>query len=187
MMKPDITFIALALAAGLVSSSSYAAPISGTSTLNATFKTTVVPGTCTAKILNAAGEEATEIKFNDVFKSDLINKSRTEAFKVDFSNCSGVKTIGVTASPGAGSACSNATSANFGASNNTALELWNGVADSGVRLSCTTQPEQKLALGGANASDIAMNARIVVADDKTISDVTPGDVTTQVTFTVAYQ
>lgn len=187
MMKPNVTFIALALSAGLLSSVGHAATISGTSSLNATFKTTVVPGTCVAKIKDAAGEEATEIKFNDVFKSDLINKSRTEAFKVDFSDCSGVKTIGVTATPGAGSTCSNATSANFGATNNTAFELWNGVVDSGVKLDCTTQPVQKIALAGNASADFDMNARIVVADDKTLSDVTPGDVTSQVTFTVVYQ
>lgn len=186
MMKRNVTLIALALSAGFVSLAGNAAPISGTSSLNATFQTTVVPGTCVAKIMDSAGAEATEIKFNDVFKSDLINKSRTEAFKLDFSNCSGVKSIGVTAMPGAGGVCSTATSANFGASNNTAFEIWNGVVDDGVKLDCTTQPVQKVTLSGKSAT-YDMNARIVVADDKTISDVTPGDVTSQVTFTVVYQ
>lgn len=182
-MKRNVSFIALALCAGLFSSVGNAA-ITGTSSLNATFKTTVIPGTCTAKILDSAGQEATEIKFNDVFKSDLVNKSRTEDFKVAFTDCSGVKTIGLTATQGAGGSCS---SADFGASNNTAFELWNGVADDGVRLDCTVQPVQKLALNGEKTADIAMNARIVIADGKTISDVTPGEVSSQVTFVVDYQ
>lgn len=184
-MKHHAVIIALALSAGLFSSVA-SADIVGTSSLNATFTTTIIPGTCTASVKNAAGEDATEIQFGDVFKSDLTNKSRTEAFKVDFSDCSGVLSALITATPGAGGTCSTATSDNFGASNNVAFEIWKGVADAGTKLSCKTQPQQDVKLSSGSGS-LDMNARIVIADDKTIADVTTGAVSSPVTFTVTYQ
>ncbi len=184
-MKHNTAILALALAGGLFSAFSNAA-ITGTSSLSATFVSTVVPGTCTANVTDAAGAEATEIKFNDVFKSDLINKSRTEAFNVVLSNCSGVRTAQVTAMAGAGSDCSTSTSDNFGATHSTAFELWNGDVDNGIRLSCKTRQLQKVVIADGGAS-LAMNARIVIADDKTIDDVTPGDASSLITFLVEYQ
>ena len=184
-MKHQAAIIALAVSAGLFSSLA-CADISGTSSLNATFVTTVIPGTCTAKVKDAAGEDAADINFGDVFKSDLINKSRTEAFKVDFSECSGVLSALVTATSGAGGNCSTAASDNYGASNNVAFEIWKGDADSGTRLSCKTQPQQTVNIASGRGS-LDMNARIVIADDKVISDVTTGAVTSPVTFTVTYQ
>lgn len=184
-MKYHAALFALALSAGLFSTAASAA-IVGTSSLNATFVTTVIPGTCTASVKDAAGEEATDINFGDVFKSDLINKSRTEAFKVNFSNCSGVLSAQVTAMPGAGGTCSTATSDNFGATHNVAFEIWKGTADVGTKLSCKTQPQQNVTIAAGSGS-LDMNARIVIADDKTIGDVTTGAVTSPVTFTVTYQ
>ncbi|WP_333851357.1 fimbrial protein [Leclercia sp.] len=184
-MRHTTALIALTLAGGLFSAFANAA-ITGTSSLSATFLSTVVPGTCTANVVDGAGNTTSEIHFNDVFKSDLSNKSRSEAFKVVLSQCSGVRAAEVTAMPGAGGDCSTATSDNFGATHATAFELWKGNVDSGTRLSCQSQPLQKVPIvdGGAN---VALNARIVIADDKTIADVTPGDVTSLITFQVEYQ
>ncbi|MEG1209895.1 MAG: fimbrial protein [Leclercia sp.] len=182
-MKHHMTLFAFCT--GLFSSVA-CADIVGTSSLNATFTTTIVPGTCTATVKNAEGIEATDINFGSVFRSELINKSRTQAFSVDLSNCSGVAYALITAIPGAGGACSTAGSDNFGASNNVAFEIWQDATDTGTKLSCTTQPKINIKTT-AGDSRLSMNARIVIADAKTINDVTTGPVTAPVTFTVTYQ
>lgn len=90
-MRKHLTALAIALFGGVVSFATQA-QINGTSSLTATFQTNVVPGTCVAEILDSTGNASSELDFGDVFKSDLTAKSRIEAFKLNFSNCSGVKT-----------------------------------------------------------------------------------------------
>ncbi|AXF60543.1 fimbrial protein [Leclercia sp. W6] len=184
-MKHHAAIFTLALCCGLFSTLA-SAEIKGTSSLTATFVTTIIPGTCNASVKNAAGEDATDINFGDVFKSDLINKSRVEAFKINFTNCSGVVSAKVTATPGAGGACSTATSDKFGATHNVAFEIWKGTAGAETQLSCKNPVAQVVKLTPGSGS-LDMNARIVIADDKTIGDVTTGTVTSPVTFTVTYQ
>lgn len=53
-------------------------------------------------------------------------------------------------------------------------------------MNCSTKPSQAVTISGASAS-VDMNARIVIAKDKTIADVTAGDVSAPVTFVVTYQ
>ncbi|MER1539018.1 fimbrial protein, partial [Enterobacter hormaechei] len=104
-MKFKSTFIALSVSALLFSGMTSAA-ITGTSSVEMTIKTKVVSGTCTAKVLNGAGTASTEIAFGDVYKSDLVNKTRVEPLKIAFTNCSGVTKATVTAAKGAGGECS---------------------------------------------------------------------------------
>jgi P pilus assembly protein, pilin FimA len=184
-MRKHISALTLAICGSFLAFAAQA-QITGTTSLTATFETNVVPGTCTAEIHDATGNPSSEISFGDVFRSDLTSKSRIEAFKLSFSGCSGVKNAEVQLTPGAGSNCSTASSDRFGSTNGTAFEVWKGAADAGSVLSCTTQPKQDVTISsGTGALD--MNARIVIADDKTIADVTPGAVTSLVTFMVTYQ
>ncbi|HDR2160042.1 TPA: fimbrial protein [Enterobacter cancerogenus] len=184
-MRKHISALTLAVCGGFLAFAAQA-QITGTSSLTATFQTNVVPGTCTAEIQDSTGNPSSEISFGDVFKSDLTAKSRIESLKLNFSDCSGVKSAEVQVAPGAGSNCSTASSDKFGSTNGTAFELWKGAADSGSVLSCTTQPKQNVTISSGNGN-LDMNARIVIADGKTIADVTPGAVTSLVTFMVTYQ
>lgn len=68
------------------------AAITGTASVSATFTTTVSAGTCTAQIQNTGGQAISTLDFGEVFKSDLVNQSRSEPFKVAFTDCAGVKT-----------------------------------------------------------------------------------------------
>lgn len=104
-MKFKSTFIALSVSA-LLFSGMASAEITGTSSVEMTIKTKVVSGTCTAKVLNDAGTESTEIAFGDVYKSDLENKTRVEPLKISLTNCSGVTKATVAAAKGAGGECS---------------------------------------------------------------------------------
>lgn len=94
------TLIALAISSGLFSAASSA--ITGTTSVQATFTSTVEAGTCTAQIQNSGGQQITTLPFGDVFKSDLVAQSRSEPFKIVFSSCAGVKTASVQATTGAG-------------------------------------------------------------------------------------
>nr|WP_152083485.1 fimbrial protein [Enterobacter oligotrophicus] len=181
------TLIALAVSAGLISASASSA-ITGTPSVQATFTTTVEAGTCTAQLQNAGGQPISTLAFGDVFKSDLIAQSRSEPFKIAFSGCAGVRSASVEATAGSGGTCSGDahTGDSFDASNATAFEVWKGTAGSGTLMSCNTKPVQNVTISGGTAN-FNMAARIVIAKDKAIADVTTGDVSAPVTFVVTYQ
>lgn len=104
-MKFKSTLIALSVST-LLFSGVVSAAITGTDSVSMTIQTKVVSGTCTAKVLNGAGTASTEIAFGDVYKSDLVNKTRVEPLKISFTNCSGVTKATVAAAKGAGGECS---------------------------------------------------------------------------------
>lgn len=183
-MELKTTVIALSVSLGLFSSVAFA--ITGTSSVSATFVTTVEAGTCNVQVQNAAGAQTSEIGFGDVFKSDIANKAREEAFKLVFSDCAGVKSATVQALAGAGGSCSSASSLNYGAGNSTAFELWKGNAATGTQLSCKSPQSETVTIASGTAI-YDMSSRIVLADGKTINDVTTGAVTSPVMFLVTYQ
>lgn len=182
----NTTLIALAVSSGLFSVGANA--ITGTASVQGEFKTTIEAGTCTAQIQNASGQSIDTLAFGDVYKSDLVAQSRSEPFKIAFSDCAGVKSATFEATPGSGGSCTgNATDGDsFSAGNATGFEVWKGDASSGTLLSCNTKPSQKVTLSGKNAS-VDMTARIVLAKDSTIDLVSAGDVSAPVTFVVTYQ
>jgi len=186
-MKLNSAFIALSVSAILFSGMANAT-ITGTGSVEMDFVTTVTSGTCTAKLVNNAGTETTQIAFGDVFKSDLVNKTRVEPLKITFSNCSGVTKAAVTAAKGAGGECSG-TSKNgdsYSGGLATGFEIWSGTVDTGVLMSCNTPPAaQEITIAGG-AGEMPMNSRIVVGQGQTINDVGAGAVTAPVTFTVTY-
>jgi type 1 fimbria pilin len=90
LLMKTISFLGGVVGTLLFSAPSFA-EITGTSSVSATFTSTIEAGTCTAQIQNASGQPMSTLNFGDVFKSDLVNQSRSEPFKVAFSDCSGVK------------------------------------------------------------------------------------------------
>lgn len=186
-MKMKSTFIALSVSALLFSGMASAA-ITGTSSVELTIKTKIVSGTCTAKVLNDAGTASTEIAFGDVYKSDLVNKSRVEPLKINFTNCSGVTKATVSAAKGAGGECSGTTKTgdSFSGGLATGFEIWSGVVDTGVLMSCNTPPAGQEVTITDGKGELPMNSRIVIGQGQTIADVGAGAVTAPVTFTVTY-
>lgn len=186
MNKKSSTLIALAVSTGLFSIA--ASAITGTTSVQATFTSTIEAGTCTAQIQNAGGQAISTLAFGDVFKSDLVAQTRSEPFKIAFSGCAGVKSATVQAIPGSGGGCSgpNVDGDSFSAGNATGFEVWKGVAGSGSLMSCNTRPQQNVLISSATAT-VDMAARIVIAKDRTIANVTTGNVSAPVTFVVTYQ
>lgn len=164
------------------------ADITGTTSIQATFTSTIEAGTCTAQVQSAGGQAISTLAFGDVFKSDLVAQSRSEAFKIAFSDCVGVKSASIQATSGSGGGCSGPDSDgdSFSAGNATGFEIWKGEAGAGTLLSCNTKPAQNITISDTSV-DVAMNARIVIAKAHTISDVTAGNVSAPVTFLVTYQ
>lgn len=185
-MKTKMTLLVLAITATLPSVSLSA--ITGTTSVQATFTSTIEAGTCNAEIQNASGAPVSILPFGDVFKSDLVNQSREEAFKIAFTNCAGVKNATIQATPGPGGACSGdaRNGSSFAAGHNVGFEIWKGSVESGSLMNCSTSPSPMLNLTNG-AADFEMDARIVIAKGKTISDVTTGLVNAPVTFIVTYQ
>ncbi|HCR1861240.1 TPA: fimbrial protein [Enterobacter hormaechei subsp. steigerwaltii] len=186
-MKMKSTFIALTVSALLFSGMTSAA-ITGTGSVELTIQTKVVSGTCTAKVLNNAGTASTEIAFGDVFKSDLVKKTRVEPLKISFTNCSGVTKATVAAAKGAGGECSGTgkNGGSFSGGLATGFEIWSGVVDTGLLMSCNTPPAAQEVTITDGTGEFPMNSRIVIGQGQTITDVGAGAVTAPVTFTIAY-
>ncbi|WP_448675364.1 fimbrial protein [Enterobacter hormaechei] len=186
-MKFKAKFIALSVSA-LLFSGMASATITGTGSVEMTIKTTVTSGTCTAKLVNGGGAEASEIGFGDVYKSDLVNKNRVEPLKIVFSNCSGVTKATVAAAKGADGKCDGSYEsgqAYFGGKA-TAFEVWSGAVDTGVQLKCKNPPSPQEVIIADGAGEFPMNSRVVLGKDRSMSDVATGAVTAPVTFTIAY-
>lgn len=177
---------------GVVGTLLFSAPsiaeITGTSSISATFTSTIQAGTCTAQIQNASGQPMSTLNFGDVFKSDLVKQSRSEPFKVAFSDCSGVKCAKYQVIPGSGGGCSGPSSNgdSFAAGNSTAFEVWQGESGTGTLLSCNNKPSQTLSISGRSLS-VSFASRIVIAKDRKIANVTAGSVSSPVTFVITYQ
>ncbi|HCM1942775.1 TPA: fimbrial protein [Salmonella enterica subsp. salamae serovar 30:g,m,s:e,n,x] len=186
-MKFNPSFIALSVSA-LLFSGMTSATITGTSSVELSVVSKVVAGTCTAKVLNGAGTESDEIAFGDVYKSDLVNKSRVEPLKIAFTNCSGVTKATVVAQPLSGTGCSgpNSDGDSFAGGNSVGFEVWSGNVDSGVLLNCYTPPPAQPVTITEGVGEFPMNTRIVIAHGRAITDVKDGIVSAPVTFVVTY-
>lgn len=172
----------------LFSAQAFAA-ITGTESVSATFTSTIEVGTCSAQIQDSTGKTVTELGFGDVFKSDLVNKSRTVPFKIAFTNCAGVKSAQFKAGAGTGGGCSggNSQGDSFAGGNSTGFEVWKGDAETGTLMSCQPTSGNQTVLISGSSQDVELTSRIVIADGETISQVTAGAASAPVTFTVSYQ
>ena len=182
-----ISFLGGAIVTLLFSAPSFAA-ITGTSSVSATFTSTIEAGTCTAQIQNASGQPVSTLDFGDVFKSDLVKQSRSEPFKVAFTDCAGVKSAKYQVIPGSGGGCSGPSSNgdSFAGGNSTGFEVWQGESGTGTLLSCNTKPSQTLAISGSSLN-VEFSSRIVIAIYRKIANVTACSVSSPVTFVITYQ
>jgi type 1 fimbria pilin len=179
-------------AAFLMTFSAHAVELTPTENLTATFTSTIEAGTCAAQIQNSSGTPTSAINFNDVYKSELKQKSKIQPFKLVFSACSGVKSAEITANPTAGTCSGSGASGKSFANNGgtaaaTAVELWRNAPDSGTQFSCADRATpQTVALTTAGTT-LNMNARMVIADGSTLSNVTSGNFIAPITFVIVYQ
>ena len=186
-MKFNSTFIALSVSALIFSGMANAA-ITGTSSAEMTFVSTVTSGTCSTVATNGAGATTTEIAFGTVYKSDLVKKSRVEPLKINFSNCSGVTKAQVTAVPGAIYGCSgpNGDGDSYGAKYGTGFEVWSGAVDTGVLLSCNKTAAPQDVTISEGVGEFPVNTRIVIGKDYTAADLGAGMIASQVSFVITY-
>ncbi|WKZ91378.1 fimbrial protein [Chimaeribacter arupi] len=183
--------ISMTVSAGIFCLGIAAPALAGTDSVTMTFESVIEAGTCAAQIQNGAGTVINELNFGNVYKSDLVNKSRVEPFKLVFSNCSGVVKANYSATKSAGSGCSgpSADGPSFtgtGTATAVAVELWKGEADNGTALVCSNPPPQNVSITSGGAS-VDMNARMVIAYQRSIDNVTAGDTTIPLTFAVTYE
>lgn len=160
----------------------------GTTSVKATFTSTIEAGTCTAVVQDGNGTTITGLDFGDVYKSDLTTSSRTEPLKIAFTKCLGVASASVQATPASGGGCSGAAANgnSFAAGNRVAFEIWNGTVDSGTIMDCNTEPAQTVKITSGSGT-LDMNSRIVIASGRTISEVIDGAVSSSVIFLITYQ
>ncbi|MCE0826493.1 fimbrial protein [Buttiauxella sp. A2-C2_NF] len=190
MKNINLKIYFLSLFASLFSiSSAYA--ITGTDSVSATFTSTVEAGTCNAQIKDSAGAATSTISFGDVFKSDLSTKARVENFKLAFSGCSGVKSAMVSTQISGGCSGPSSDGTSYpnvgGTAEATAVEIWRGLPDSGTEFSCKDRSiPQELAISGSTL-DVAMNARMVIANERSIDNVTAGTFQIPITFVITYK
>ncbi|MGK3362773.1 fimbrial protein [Citrobacter portucalensis] len=180
-MKLTPALLALSVSAVLFSGVASSAVISGTTSAKMKFTSTVVTGTCTAKVVDSSGASTAEIKYGDIYRSD-IGKS-TVPLSIQLSNCSGVTSATVAAKPGSGGKCSGKS---YDGGLKTAFEIWSGAVDTGVQLSCTTPPAAQVVTISNGSGQYPMQSRIVAAEGQTAATVEMGNVSAPVTFVVTY-
>lgn len=189
-MKPKQ--ILLLSAAFIMTCSAQAVELTPTENLTATFTSNIEAGTCAAQIQNSSGTPTSAINFNDVYKSELKQKSKIQPFKLVFSDCSGVKSAEITANPTAG-ACSGTGASGDSFANNggtaaaTAVELWRNAPDSGTQFSCVDRATPQTVTLTTAGTTLNMNARMVIAAGSTLSNVTSGNFIAPITFVIIYQ
>ncbi|TBL78900.1 fimbrial protein [Obesumbacterium proteus] len=163
------------------------ADITGTDSVQATFNTTIVPGTCSAVIQNSAGAVVTTLDIGDVFKEELNDKSKITPFSIVLSNCSGVTRVNITTSGGTCAVAGFTNSQDQGASKNAAVEFWHNQPDTGTQFACSTPATgQNVDISSMNLS-VPMNARMIVAASKQVSDVVAGNFIASLNFVLTYQ
>lgn len=176
---------ALILFIPLLFSASQALAITGTNSVQATFTSTIVPGTCTAAIKDNTGTNVTVLDIGDVFKTELDVKSKITPFSIALSDCAGVLNVNVSTS--GGTCASDAYTNNQGESENAAVEFWHDQPESGTQFSCTNPGTGQTVSISGNSLTIPMNARMIVASSKSVSDVVPGKFVASLNFVLTYK
>ncbi|EAO2685137.1 fimbrial protein [Salmonella enterica] len=185
-MKLTPLFTALSVSAAFYCAG--ASAITGTDSVEMTLETEITRGTCTAQVVDAAGTPTDTISYGEVFVSDIAQKSRTVPFAIQFTNCSGIASVGIKAKPGAGGSCSgdDQKGNSYAAGNNAAFELWAGEVDRGTQFTCSAKYAVTDLDINAGEGIYDFTSRIVVASGKTAADVIPGAVSAPITFTLTY-
>lgn len=161
------------------------ADIIGTNSVQATFNSTIVPGTCSASIKNSSGVVTTTLDIGDVFKTELNDKSKVTPFSIALSSCSGVTKVNITTS--AGTCATAGFTNNQGSAKNAAVEFWRNQPDTGTQFACSNPGSGQNVDVSGTALSVPMNARMIVAASKKVSDVVAGNFVASLNFVLTYQ
>ncbi|AZT65403.1 fimbrial protein [Salmonella enterica subsp. enterica serovar Stanleyville] len=174
----------------------------GSNTLEMTVSTTITPSTCQATLHDNSGKANGIVDVGDVYISQIVNKTNSQAFSLVFSDCVGLAKKQATVTLTAKTGCDGASGGGNGFRNalngsddaaNVSAEVWttSTPASSGSKqLSCASPAQQLVDL--AQASDettvvMPLSARIVLSSGSTIADLHTGSFSTQGLFTITYE
>jgi len=163
--------------------------VRGAGSLQAVFTSTIVSGTCSSAIKSASGADITNgsLDFGDIYKNDVVQKTKIENFHLSFTHCTGVSGATVTTNAGAAGACSGTAFSSTTDTTGAAVEIWTGSAVSGTQLNCASAATTKQTFNPNTSPDLALSARMVLADSKTSAELKSGTFSAPVVFTVEYQ
>lgn len=174
----------------------------GVNSLELTVSTTITPSTCLATLRDDSGTANAVVDIGDVYIPQIVNKSKSRAFSLVFSDCIGLAkkqaTVTLTAKTGCdgisggGNGFRNALNGSDDAAGVSA-EIWttSEPESSGSRqLSCASPVQQLIDL--APMSDDTplvwpLSTRIVLASGNTIADLHTGAFSSQGLFTISYE
>ena len=158
-------------------------------------------GTCTSTLTDDGTTKISTINFGDVYISEINAKTKIKTFKLQFKDCAGIpgKKAKIKLTTRAlcegnsnnGPGFANASTATAKAAA-VAVEVWSTSTpgkNGAKQFSCVTPATEEVSIAnatGSNVVDYPMSAVLVVAKDKTVTDVTAGDFTAPATFTVTY-
>mgnify|MGYP000270233023 FL=1 len=158
-------------------------------------------GTCTSTLTDDGTAKLSTITFGDVYISEINAETKIKTFKLQFKDCAGIpgKKAKIKLTPRAlcegnsnnGPGFANASTATAKAAA-VAVEVWSTSTpgkNGAKQFSCVTPATEEVSIAGATGGDVVdypMSAVLVVAKDKTVTDVTAGDFTAPATFTVTY-
>ncbi len=187
----------LFLASSLFTIPSHAA----TDSIGLTVTTDVEMGTCTSTLTDDGTTKISTINFGDVYISEINTETKINTFKLQFKDCAGIpgKKAKIKLTTRAlcegnsnnGPGFANASTATAKAAA-VAVEVWSTSTpgkNGAKQFSCVTPETEEVSIAnatGSNVVDYPMSAVLVVAKDKTVTDVTAGDFTAPATFTVTY-
>ncbi|EBQ9028630.1 fimbrial protein [Salmonella enterica subsp. enterica serovar Ajiobo] len=174
----------------------------GSNTLEMTVSTTITPSTCQATLHDNSGKANGIVDVGDVYISQIVNKTNSQAFSLVFSDCVGLAKKQATVTLTAKTGCDGASGGGNGFRNalngsddaaNVSAEVWttSTPASSGSKqLSCASPAQQLVDL--AQASDettvvMPLSTRIVLSSGSTVADLHTGSFSTQGLFTITYE
>lgn len=185
------------------------ADVAGTPSLDLTVNAEIKAGTCSASVLNRAGNPTNIINLGEIYLSEIAavddltrTGGKVEPFTLQFSDCAGLQertaTVYLAPAPNYGCAGGNSNLPTFAnaapaatKADKTALEVWTtnvpGGADS-VQLQCFTKNKVTVDLSDASTGksvDFPLSAQLVPVTKN--AAMTPGDFTAPTVFTIAYQ
>lgn len=156
-------------------------------------------GTCTSTLTDDGTAKLSTINFGDVYISEINAETKIKTFKLQFKDCAGI--------PGKKAKIKLTPRALCEGNSNNGLDLLthqrqqqkqrqsplrSGVRPhrkNGANNQLRHPATEEVSIAGATGGDVVdypMSAVLVVAKDKTVTDVTAGDFTAPATFTVTY-
>lgn len=153
------------------------------------FTSSVVAGTCQAQLKTSGGAILTDgtLAFGDVYKSQVQQGTAWQNFSVSFSQCQGVSSATVQASPGANGLCSGVSFGGAGDLTGVAAEIYRDADGGGTQLNCSDTLNSTQTVDPNTTAEMPFSTRLVIAPGKTRADLHSGSFSAPVTFTVNYQ